>query len=34
MDKKDYPLFRIVYPKAEKRLPKFIYYNDFAKINE
>ena len=32
MDKKDYPLTRIVYPKAEKRLPKFIYYNDLLEI--
>ena len=32
MDKKDYPLFRIVYPKEEKRLPKFIYYNDLLEI--
>ena len=27
IDKKDYPLVRIAYPKTEKKLPKFIYYN-------
>ena len=32
MDKKDYPLVKIVYPKLEKRLPKFIYYNDLLEI--
>lgn len=32
MDKKKYPLTRIVYPKAPKRLPKFIYYNDLLEI--
>ena len=32
IDKKDYPLVRIAYPKLEKRLPKFIYYNDLLDI--
>jgi len=32
IDKKDYPLVRIVYPKVEKKLPKFIYYNDLLEI--
>lgn len=32
IDKKDYPLVRIVYPKLEKKLPKFIYYNDLLDI--
>jgi len=32
IDKKDYPLSRIVFPKVEKRLPKFIYYNDLLEI--
>ena len=32
MDKKDYPLNKTVYPKVEKRLPKFIYYNDLLEI--
>ncbi len=32
IDKKDYPLVKIVYPKAEKKLPKFIYYNDLLEI--
>lgn len=32
ISKKDYPLSRISYPKLEKRLPKFIYYNDLLEI--
>lgn len=32
MDKKDYPLTKIAYPKMEKKLPKFIYYNDLLEI--
>ena len=32
IDKKDYPLTRIVYPKQEKKLPKFVYYNDLLEI--
>ena len=32
MDKKEYPLNKTVYPKVEKRLPKFIYYNDLLEI--
>ena len=32
IDKKDYPLVKIVYPKQEKRLPKFVYYNDLLEI--
>lgn len=32
MDKKDYPLSKIAYPKMEKKLPKFIYYNDLLEI--
>ena len=34
MDKKDYPLSKIAYPKMEKKLPKFIYYNDLLEILE
>ena len=34
MDKKDYPLVRIAYPKTEKKLPKFVYYNDLLEIIE
>ncbi|MBR2138789.1 MAG: tyrosine-type recombinase/integrase, partial [Bacilli bacterium] len=34
IDKKDYPLVRIAYPKTEKKLPKFIYYNDLLEILE
>lgn len=34
IDKKDYPLVKIAYPKLEKRLPKFIYYNDLLDIIE
>ena len=35
IDKKEYPLSKISYPKAEKKLPKFIYYNDLLEmINE
>ena len=32
IDKKEYPLVKIAYPKLEKRLPKFIYYNDLLDI--
>lgn len=32
MDKTDYPLTKIAYPKVEKKLPKFIYYNDLLEI--
>ncbi|MDD6272396.1 MAG: tyrosine-type recombinase/integrase [bacterium] len=32
MDKKDYPLSKISYPKVEKKLPKFVYYNDLLEI--
>jgi len=32
MDKKDYPMTKIAMPKSEKRLPKFIYYNDLLEI--
>mgnify|MGYP004499618859 FL=1 len=32
MNKKDYPLTKVAYPKMEKRLPKFIYYNDLLEI--
>ena len=32
MDKKDYPMTRVAVPKTEKRLPKFIYYNDLLEI--
>lgn len=32
IDKKDYPLMKIAYPKQEKKLPKFIYYNDLLEI--
>lgn len=32
IDKKDYPLLKIAYPKQEKKLPKFIYYNDLLEI--
>ena len=32
IDKKDYPLVKIAYPKMEKKLPKFIYYNDLLDI--
>ena len=32
MDKKDYPMVKIAYPKLEKKLPKFIYYNDLLDI--
>ncbi len=34
MNKKDYPMVRIAYPKAEKKLPKFVYYNDLLEIIE
>ena len=32
INKKDYPMTRIGYPKAEKKLPKFVYYNDLLEI--
>ena len=32
IDKKDYPLSKVSMPKLEKRLPKFIYYNDLLEI--
>lgn len=32
IDKKDYPLVKIAYPKLEKKLPKFVYYNDLLEI--
>lgn len=32
INKKDYPLTKIAYPKMEKKLPKFIYYNDLLEI--
>ncbi len=32
IDKKDYPLTKVAYPKMEKKLPKFIYYNDLLEI--
>ena len=32
IDKKEYPLSKISYPKTEKKLPKFIYYNDLLEI--
>lgn len=32
INKKEYPLSKISYPKAEKKLPKFIYYNDLLEI--
>ena len=32
IDKKEYPLSRIAYPKAEKKLPSFVYYNDLLEI--
>lgn len=32
MDKKDYPLTKVAYPKMKKKLPKFIYYNDLLEI--
>ena len=32
IDKKDYPMVKIAYPKVEKKLPKFIYYNDLLDI--
>jgi integrase/recombinase XerC len=34
IDKKEYPLAKIAYPKQEKKLPKFIYYNDLLEIIE
>lgn len=32
IDKKDYPLVKVTYPKKEKKLPKFLYYNDLLEI--
>ena len=32
IEKKDYPLYKISYPKVDKRLPKFVYYNDLLDI--
>ena len=32
MNKKDYPLAKVTLPKLEKKLPKFIYYNDLLEI--
>ena len=32
IDKKEYPLSKISYPKTEKKLPKFIYYNDLLEM--
>ena len=32
IEKRDYPLTKVAYPKMEKRLPKFIYYNDLLEI--
>lgn len=32
INKKDYPLTKVSYPKIEKKLPKFIYYNDLLEI--
>lgn len=32
MEKKDYPLTKIVLPKQEKKLPKFLYYNELLEI--
>ncbi len=32
MSKKDYPLLKIVMPKQEKKLPKFLYYNELLEI--
>jgi len=32
MAKKDYPLVKVTYPKKEKKLPKFLYYNDLLEI--
>ena len=34
IEKKEYPLAKIAYPKLEKKLPKFIYYNDLLEIIE
>ena len=34
IDKKDYPLNKTVYPKKEKKLPKFLYYNELLEIIE
>ena len=32
IDKKDYPLVKVTYPKKEKKLPKFLYYTDLLEI--
>ena len=32
IDKKDYPLVKVTYPKKEKKLPNFLYYNDLLEI--
>lgn len=32
IEKKDYPLNKITYPKKEKKLPKFLYYNELLEI--
>ena len=32
IDKKDYPLNKITYPKKDKKLPKFLYYNELTDI--
>ena len=32
IDKKEYPLSRIAYPKTDKKLPSFVYYNDLLEI--
>lgn len=32
MEKKDYPLNKVSYPKIEKKLPKFVYYNELLEI--
>lgn len=34
IDKKDYPLNKIVYLKKEKKLPKFLYYNELLELLE
>ncbi len=34
MNKKDYPMVKIAYPKMDKKLPKFVYYNDLLEIIE
>jgi integrase/recombinase XerC len=32
INRKDYPLNKIAYPKKEKKLPRFLYYNDIIEI--